>query len=100
MRLLRWGHEQDLAAALDQRGEAAAEQAPFAQRGLGGQHLGQRAGGPASARQGGVQQVEAGGDGRVVLVRQVIARPDGLPHRDGQVLGVEGAGGGWHVEIL
>lgn len=100
MGLLWRGHEQELAALLDQGGQAAAEQAPLAQRGLGGQDFGQGARGPAAPGQGRVQKIEARGDSGMLLERQVIARPDGLPHRVGKVLGVEGAGGGWHGKIL
>lgn len=94
MRLLGRGYEQDLATVRNQGWEAAPEQAPFAQRGLGGQDFGQRAGGPASTGQGGVQRLKACGDCGMVLVRQIVARPDGLSHRDGEALAVEGAGGG------
>lgn len=69
MGLLWRGDKQELTTVLDQGGNAAAEQAPLAERRLGRQDLGQRAGGPAAAGQGGVQQIEPTGDGGMLLVR-------------------------------
>lgn len=59
--------------------------------------LPQLARGCVSVRHHLIQQLEACGDRGMLLVREVITRPDGLPHRDGQV---ERAGGSWHGKIL